>query len=376
MVTLRDIADQLHISRPTVSYALSNRWRAKRIRPETRELVRRKAAELGYRPNHVARSLKMRVTKTIGILVPTVAGDFTYQMLQGIEEVLGGRYTFLLGVSDWDAARERQVLESFEERMVDGILAISAGHRENLRAFQAVHQRRLPIVQVEHSFPELATDVVESDSHTHGYETTRHLAELGHRTICFIRSPRVHTGTLARAEAYVRAMIEHGLTPHLYPETPEYSALSRIEFARRQMDAILERHEPPLGIVTNDWAMALGALQSAETHGLRCPQDVSICSSGPTSGAQGKEFVALNDFLRVRFTSVEWSIVDLGRRAAELLVQRIETPRTPAQRRKVIQIPARLVEGESTAPPGENALVRPRSDGTTPQGDNQPRSKP
>lgn len=376
MVTLRDIANQLQISRATVSYALSDRWRAKRIRPETREMVRRKAAELSYRPNHVARSLKTRVTKTIGVLVPTVAGDFTYQMLQGVEEVLGGRYTFLLGVSDWNAARERQVLESFEERMVDGILAITAGHRENLRTFEALHQRRLPIVQVEHSFPGLTTDIVESDGHAHGYETVRHLAELGHRTICFIRSPRMHAGTLARAEAYGRAMIERGLTPHLFPEAPEYSELPRIEFARRQMNAILDRHKPPLGVVTNDWNMALGALQSAESRGLRCPQDVSICSSGPTSEAQGKEFVPLYDFLRVRFTSVEWSFIDLGRRAAELLVQRIESPRTSAGRPKVIQIPARLVEYESTSPPGENDLARPRSDGTTPRKNNQPGSKP
>src|SRR6185503_20136038 len=124
--TMKQIAAELNLSRSAVSYALDHRWQAKRIPPQTRTRVLTKALELGYRPNHVARSLRTRVTQTIGILAPTIAGEFMYRMLRGLEAVMGDRYTFVLGVSEWEAARERQLIESFEERMVDAVLVLSS----------------------------------------------------------------------------------------------------------------------------------------------------------------------------------------------------------------------------------------------------------
>src|SRR5262245_17773181 len=113
MITMKQLADELNLSRSTVAYALTSQWRAKRVSPATRERVLRKADQFGYRPNRVATSLKTRVTHTIGVLVPTISSNYISLMLDGLESVLGHKYTLLLGVSQWDSTNERRLIRSF-----------------------------------------------------------------------------------------------------------------------------------------------------------------------------------------------------------------------------------------------------------------------
>jgi LacI family transcriptional regulator len=348
---MKEIAEELGLSRSTVSYALDHRWRNKRIGPHTRQLVVTRASELGYRRNQAAVSLKTRKTRTIGVIVPTIASDFSYQMLHGVESVIEGRYTLLLGMSDWNATKERRLVESFEERMIDGLLLISTGFAESIPCFQRLVRRGVPLVQVEHSFPEVESDVVTADNEGLGYMLARHLIELGHQRICFLRSPRVHTGTLARAAGYERAMRERGLEPLCYPQPPRSSNEPRFEFAFQRMNEILRTTTPPIGIIANDVVSALGAFQAVEDAGHRCPQEVSICSTNAAGESALIEGNPLDRFLRIRPTAAQWSVEEMGRRAAELLLQRMEDGSIKNHPYQRVLIPVHFVQGTSTARP-------------------------
>jgi len=361
MVTMRQIAEELNLSRSTVSYALHERWRSKRVGPDTRQRILDRAAALGYRRNHAAVSLKTRQTQTIGVIAPTVASDFVYQMLHGAETALQDDYTLLLGTSAWEASKEQRLIESFEERRVDGMLIIHAGHAEIIPALKRLITRGVPVVQVEHGFAQLESDVVQPDNEGLSYTLTRHLLDLGHRQICFIRSPRVHHGTLDRAKGYERAIREAGLAAHVFPVLPIDSRQPRFDFVSGLTRKALQTISPPLGIVTNDLVSALGALQAVEDAGLRCPDDVSICATTAVSDSAAIESNPVHRFLRVRFTTFEWSVEEMGRRAAMLLLDRLQNPQARHAPFQKISIPGRLIVGDSTARPPFSNAVQPHS---------------
>jgi len=354
MVSMKEIAEQLKLSRSTVSYALTNRWQAKRVHPSTRQKVLSKAHELGYRRNHAALTLKSRVTKTIGILVPTISSESIHQMLTGIEQSLGDQYTFLFGVSNWDTAKEAKIMDNFAGRRVDGMIAVTSGRTEIVPMLVRLHKAGLPIIQVEHSHTELKTDVVECDNVALASVLTGHLIELEHRQIVFLRSPRVHSGTLERATGYECMMRKHRLQPRLLPEVPVYSEASRFEFYRSQVRSFMRDTKPPFALVTNDLAGALGALQEIESAGYRCPKDVSICTTSSAAETSTNESTFVNNFLRIRFTSAQWSVEAMGRRAAELLLQRMQQSGPSVSSGQRILIPVQLVPGNSTASPRES----------------------
>jgi LacI family transcriptional regulator len=358
MITMKQLAEELNLSRSTVAYALANHWRAKRVSPATREKVLRKADQYGYRTNRVASSLKTRVTHTIGVLVPTISSNYISMMMDGIESVLGDTYTLLLGVSQWNAAKECRLIESFEERMVDGAIVVTAGHRETLPLLHSLRRRGVAIVQVENSFPELQADVVSPDNESFGFLLTQHLIQLGHRRIYYLRSPRVHRGTLSRAEGYEVAMRQANLLSHCLPPIPVYESSSRFEFCLGQVRKLLRESKPPLGIVANDFAGMLAALQATEEAGYQCPRDVSITGAGVAFDGEGSEGIPLTRFLRMQFTSMNWSIEDMGREAGKLLLKRLKERTKRDQDFQDVAIPGHLIIGQSTSSP-RNTLGKP-----------------
>src|ERR1043166_874809 len=220
MVTMGHIAATLNLSRTTVSYALSGQWRAVGISPLSREQILAKAQELGYRRNQIATSLKTRVTKTIGVVVPNMSGDSYEHMLHGIESAVGNEYTLLLGISEYDANKERGILQSFHDRLVDGLIIVHAGCDESIHWIQQLQEFEIPVVQADRYFANLKTDVVEADNDALGFTLTNHFLDRGDRSIHFVRSPVTNNGTLARAHGHERAMQTRGLRPRLWPAQP------------------------------------------------------------------------------------------------------------------------------------------------------------
>lgn len=346
-VTIRQLAETLGVSRTTVSYAFSPNWQALRVSPQTREKVLSLANLLGYSPNKLAAGLRTGKSHTIGIMVPFFLGGGEHDLLSGVENALGDQYTTLIGSSRHSAKRELQILQSFEERMVDGLLITPSHHQGTCKALQIIQKRGIPIVQVERYFPKLKTSIVEPDHQQLSQTCTEHLIQLGHRRIAFIGSPFIHTGNLARLEGYRKAMKKAGLselcyTPDKHPTSIEQASSN---YYINQTLRALHEFPRPTALFCNEFAPAYQAAQQSE---LRCPEKLSITS---ISLADEKDHF-LRSMWQIQPTLAVWSAEELGFKAATLLAEQIRDSKSPRQH---IKLSGQLQMGNSTRPPDKDS---------------------
>jgi LacI family transcriptional regulator len=339
MVTMQDIASELKLSRATVCYALGERWREKGIAPRTRRAVLERSRALGYRRNRIASSLTTRRTRTIGVVAPVM--DVLYgDMLQGIESVVGQGYALVVGISQYEGPRERGLLESFQERMVDGLIIVHANRPENRGILKRLLAGGMRIVQADRYFEDLPTDAVTADGAGLARLLTEHLLELGHRRIAYLPARHEHQGTLARQAGYAAAMGERGLAATIW------SGGGKVEwggprFGYERSLAALRSGERPTAVVSHDEGGALGCIRAAAELGLACPADISV------AGVDRDYDRRLgNPLMRFEPTRAVWDVREMGRRAAGMLLERLEGEAEDGPRHEVIC--GRLEVGGST----------------------------
>lgn len=335
MVTMSHVATVLNLSRTTVSYALGDQWQTVGISPTTRDQILAKATELGYRRNPIAASLRTQITKTIGVVVPNISGDAYEHMLHGIESAVGNEYTLLLGISDYDANKERGILQSFHDRLVDGLIIVHAGCAESIHWIQQLQEFEIPVVQADRYFASLKTDVVEADNDALGFMLTNHFLGRGDLSIHFVRSPVVNNGTLARAHGYERAMQTRGLKPRLLPAQPVNSDEERVEFGYRHAREILRQEKTPFAIVAHDLSVGFGVFRAVKEAG--CADTVHI--GAVANDSQNPIY----DFLPLNLTLAVWSVKDMGFHAGKLLLQRLRQSPNGDLEPQTVRIPCRLV---------------------------------
>ncbi len=356
MVTMEQIAAELKLSRTTVSLALGGQWQAVGIAPATRDQVVAKAKELGYIRNPIATSLRTRVTKTIGIIVPNISGDAYEYLLHGIGSALGDEYTLLLGVSEYDGEKERKLLGSFQQRMVDGLVVVHAGCDDNVSVLKELIQGGVPIVQADRAYEDLAADRVEADNEGIGFSLTEHFLAKGHRQVLHLRSTSNNSGTRARVEGYCKAMRKHRLTPRLSPEEPLSSNQDRAEFGHGLARSLLGRTRGRCCIVAHELGIAFGAIRAVNE--LARQGEVSIGTVANASSNPIYEFLPRNVTLAV------WSVRDMGHHAGKLVLQRLREDPENRAKRQTIRIPGRILarrHASDAAPtPGWEGNTKPR----------------
>ena len=329
--TMRRIAEELGVSVTTVSKVLNEHAD---IGPATRARVLAKVEELGYRPNAVARSLSLRRTHTLGVVIPDLMHSFFVEVVSGIESVVSDRgYGLLLCSSGEDARKERRELDMLRARQVDGLVVASAdaGNADLLEHFASLGAALVMIDRDDH--PDLQCHRVLTDDTLVGRLATEHLIAQGRRSIAHLAGPAfIHARR--RVEGYREALRAHGMTVHPdcvleagFLEAGGYDAMKRLLAARRDIDAVFAANDPT----------AIGAMKAIWEAGLRVPDDIAVVGAGDVWHA---------DLLRVPLTTVGWSKEELGKRAAELILDQIGPhPEGPFQR---IIVPPRLVVREST----------------------------
>ena len=351
MIKMQDIAEKVGVSRATVSYVLGDRWSEKGISPATRQKVLDVAENLQYRRNYIATSLRKQKTMTVGVLIPNLRGDMYGNMVHGIECVLGDKYTLLLGVSGYEAKKERKILESFENYRIGGLIIAGCGEPENRDFLNRVYGVNPCMVQVDRFYEDVPSDVVEADNFSLGVKATEHLIELGHKEIVFIRYLRVTSASVSRANGYEEAIKRARLKPYLFPSEASRFEVSSSSHGYTQAKAALEKLGGKLtGFVVHDAGMAVGVLKAVEDAGLSCPEDVSIITVRFVGDERPDDF-----FSRINFTAFCWSVEEMGRQAGSFLLDGMENE---VQTRRTVQLSGKLVEGNSTIaiPSGDSNL--------------------
>ena len=325
-VTLKQIADKARVSPSTVSFALRDTQPGNVSIPEkTRRRICRIAKEMGYRPNRIAASLVNKQTQMIGILIPTLHGDFYGRVFNGINQAISPDYMTVMAVHNYDGKRERADLEVIMGNNLDGVIAAFSGYEENIPLYRELTEKyHIPLVLIDRSIPGLQLPIVHFDNYAMSYESVKALNQLGHTQILYAgvvpEAGRNLDSFKQCEEGFHVAMRELNLEDQVQviirPGANDWSLDILHDFAREIMDYRQSSFPKPTAIMLNhDW-LGYEVLAECEQRGINIPDDLSLmgmndCDSSKLPGV-GLSSVGIKTDLEM-----------LGQKAAELLMQRI-----------------------------------------------------
>jgi LacI family transcriptional regulator len=338
-VTLKDVAALARVHPATASRALNPETRLL-VREDTAQRVLEAAAELGYRPNTVARSLRTRRSHSVGVLIPDLNNPLFPPIVRGIEDRLAAAgYVALIGNTDGDPERERMLFEQMRARHVDGLVLATVHLGDPLLAESA--RADLPVVLMNRLAHDYSLPSVSVDNERGVRMAVSHLAGLGHTRIAHIAGPQEVSTGLARYRGFISAMEAHGLTPD--PELIVTAKSFSIDEGMRCSQLLLQRDAGCTAVAAGNDMLAIGCYAALDEAGLACPADVSVI------GFNDMPFI---DRLRPPLSTIRFPHYQVGTEAAQLLLERIAGHTGPV---KVLFLAPELVVRGSTGPPGGGA---------------------
>ncbi|MEV0523880.1 LacI family DNA-binding transcriptional regulator [Streptomyces sp. NPDC050439] len=321
--TLRDVAERVGVSAMTASRALRD---DPRVLPSTRERIRVAAAELGYRPNEVARSLRLgRGTGLVGLVVTNLANPFYSRFALGVDSVIAGDgFKTVIGNTGQDLDAERELVADLVARRVDGIIAVPAAADQ--RHLAAAAADGVPVVLASRPPEGFDADCVLVDDFGGARAATARLIVRGHRRIGFLGSPpAVYTGT-ERLRGYAAALAAHGIR---FDEDYVRQGQTEPREARRAAAELLALPEPPTALFCSNNRNTIGAFRA-------------LRASGTDTALAGFDDFELADALGLPLTLVAYDSDEIGRAAGRLLADRMRG-RESDPGRKPAEGPARRV---------------------------------
>ncbi|WP_027909475.1 LacI family DNA-binding transcriptional regulator [Pseudomonas sp. URMO17WK12:I4] len=328
MATIKDVAARAGISYTTVSHVVNG---TRPVSDQVRSKVEAAIAELGYVPSGVARSLRVRATGTLGLLLPNASNPYFAELARGIEDhAERNGYSVILCNSDDDIDKQLRYLRVLLERRIDGLIVATVA--SDAAFAQALAALRVPLVLVDRSLEGVSADQLRVDHEQGAYLATRHLLELGHRRIVCIGGPASTQVVQLRAGGYRRALDEAGIEAQAVVDCAFTSPAGH---AAAQV--LLAGEQGPTAIFAGNDMIALGVLRAAAERGLQVPQQLSVV---------GFDDIEVSRYLHPALTTVGQRIGQLGEQAAERLLARIRKPGLVAEQRL---IEPTLMLRESTA---------------------------
>lgn len=327
MVTMADVARRAEVSSTTVSHVLNG---TRPVADTTRARVLAAVEEMGYVPNHQARSMVRSQTQLIGLAISVLTHHYFADLVHAIQTAaFDSGFTLLLGDTREDPHSQDRVVAALRSRRVDGLLIAPVPDSGPLLDELARH--KVPTVLIDRSpdgrFAAVSTENIEPVA-----QLVTHLATIGHRRIAMISGMTGLTSTDERIEGYRLGLDRAGLALDPSLLTPGESDTQQTYVA---MDGLLNRPDPPTAIVAANNTMLIAAVRHLEVRGLRVPEDMAVVGFDDFEWA---------DTFRPRLTTVAQDCLAQGRLAVDLLLERVNgttgTPRT-------VRVPATVMHRES-----------------------------
>jgi len=336
-LTIRDVARSAQVAVGTVSRVLNKH---PSVSHDVRERVLETIRVLGYEPDAVAQSMRLRATRTVACAVRDISIAGFGSFVKAAEEVLReAGYTLLLTNTDEQLQREIELLGTFTKRRVDGvIMAVSDESDEKLH--DALKEMRVPIVLMDRDTT-LDLDVVAIDHRGGVSAATAHLLDLGHRRIALLTGLTTMRPAHERVAGFREAYRRAGLTPE--PDLIRCGGFS-VEFGFEQLKELLASPTPPTAVIAGGMTMLPGVLRAITARGIRVPEDISVIAGGDTD---------LAELSAPAVTAVRWSNADWGRNAVRLLLDRIEGHYNADPRR--VTLATELIHRGSCAQPAQGS---------------------
>jgi len=303
------------------------------VSPTLRARVEKALKETGYVPNTVARNLRTKRTDTVGLVMPDITNPFFTHVVRGMEVAAReAAVSLLLTNTDQRPDEEQRMVSMLLQRQVDGLLAIPAGTCADTA--RRCREAGVPLVIVDRR-PEIAgVDVVRADAEGGAYELGRLLASLGHRHTAVLTGPEYAPTAVDRAAGFSRAMQDAGLpVPRVLFE--DFS----LEAGHDLTLLVMAEQPRPSAIFAANNFLAIGTQHALDELGLRIPDDVALVGLDDLPA----EMVTF-PFLTVAAQPAE----EMGRRAVQLLLERIKAPDAPPRE---ILLPTELIIRRSSGHP-------------------------
>jgi DNA-binding LacI/PurR family transcriptional regulator len=306
-VSLKQLAAHLGLSPSTLSLVLNGSPVADTIPQETKDRIFAAAKGFNYRPNYLARSLRLQRSHTIGVLVPEVSGGYTAEVMNGIEEhLLKKGYFYIVACHRHKAELLEDYPQLLMARRVDGIIGIDTPCR---------HPLDLPVVSVSgHEDIRGVTNII-LDHRKSAKLALEYLMNLGHRQIAVIKGQAFSSDTQVRWDSIkevaraLKAPIDAKLVSQLEGDSPSP------EIGYVAATKLLQTGRPFTALFAFNDISAIGAIRAFEEAGFQVPEDISVI---------GFDDIASAAFHNPPLTTIRQPLREMGRLAAEALLQRIE----------------------------------------------------
>jgi DNA-binding LacI/PurR family transcriptional regulator len=332
-MTLFDLARELNVSISTISRTLS---RPEMVAPATREKVLAAVKQSGFQLNEIARSLRTRETKTIGIIVPDITNWFFGVIVKAVGEVAQSNgYSVLVCNADEDPSGEEHALNLLRDRKASGIINCPMG--ANLSLWRGLKKTGIPVVEFDRVSGLEKVDTVVLDDEKAATLAAEHLIELGHYRIATIAGPQRLSNGLRRFAGFKKTLRKRSIPlPPEYIEYGDFREQSGHDAARK----LVSLPSPPTAIFVANSEMAGGAIGALRECKIRIPAQLSIVAFDDARWAR---------YLDPPLTVIAQPTEAMGRCAAELLIARMST-RSKSRKPQMELFPPELILRKSTAP--------------------------
>jgi DNA-binding LacI/PurR family transcriptional regulator len=331
MASMNEVAKKAGVSVATVSRVLNN---STNVNDETRARILKAIKALNYQPSRVAKRLRSKSVSSnlLGVLIPDIENPFYVDVLRGIEDVAyNHNYAIIMCNFGQDEKKEKLYLEILQSESIDGLIAAPASE-DDLQLKKMVSDG-LPVVCVDRGLSNTEVDLVLVNNERGAYLAVDHLIKRGYKRIAYIAGMQSIPSSRYREMGYKKALEDNGMT---FDETLVRFGNSKHQSGVELCRELLSLPEPPDAVFTGNNLITLGALETIHSQGLKIPGDIAIVGFDDMYWASS---------LNPPLTAVRQPAIEIGRRAGELLIQRIsDTKRAPIQ----MLLNVELIERSST----------------------------
>lgn len=333
--TIKDVAKIANVSITTVSRVSNG---SKGVSAKTRRRVLNAIKELGYSPSAIASGLKTRLSKSIGIAVPDTIGDFYGEVINGIESVATENgYNLIVSLNHHIIKEELEAVNFFKAKKVDGaILVTTSGDDDYVRS---LIDEGYNIVLLDRDPHGLKIDTVKIDNFRGGHLATEYLLKLGHSAILFIQGVPYIDSSKERFNGYKRALKDNKIK--FNPDfilSGDFFVESGYSSIRRYLDKYGLNFS---AIFASNDQMAMGAIKALNDKGISVPDEVSVV---------GFDDSYISPYIIPSLTTIKQRREEMGKIAAELLLDKISFHKKKERTPRQITIPVELIERESAIP--------------------------
>ena len=307
-ITITDVAKYAEVSKSTVSQYLNKRYDY--MSEETKKRIEKAIQDLGYEPNIVARSLKQKSTSTIGVIVANILHTFSTQVIRAIEDICH-EYDIHIIVcnADDDPRKEKKYINMLRAKQVDGLIIFPTGG--NLSLYKKMAKENYPVVFVDRTVPGVPLSTIMLDNEKAASLAVQHFIDKGYKQIGIMTTSIIQhvTPRLERISGYKKALQANGL-----PIEESYIKSMDVHQIKDGLKEMLSLEKPPQAILAGNDLTLMEILQYIREHDLKIPQHLDVISI---------DDVPFASFFSPALTTVAQPTFEMGKKAAELLLQKI-----------------------------------------------------